>query len=190
MYNSTVLWRVGLQSLSLSSGLYRWANGKIAPNPLWANNFTVHGGVEVLVPKDDYSQWQAHAIGEYAFMCEKGQDVLDYLGCYNGTGAISDFNTTSDQMTIQQCVEWCRGGGKLYAFLWFRECACSDVLPEHAGSEAYCYTRCAGQHNQVCGGSGLLSVYNICKQTIVSFLAVDIAPTTENDFRAIARKSA
>ena len=126
-----------------------------------------HDGVEVLVPKDNYTEWMAREVGEYAFMCEKGRDILDYLGCYNATGLVWDYNTTEfDQMTIQQCVEWCRSGSRIYAFVSSSLCACSDTLTQHAAAGAYCYNRCSGQQNQVCGGEGLMSVYNICKQII------------------------
>lgn len=165
VYNSTIQWRIGLQSLSGSSGLYRWANGKILMNSLWSNNFTIHNGAEILISKDNYSDWQAMPVGNAAIICEKGQEVLDYVGCYNTSGLVWDYNTTEfEQMTIQQCVEWCRGGLRDYALVSSVLCACSDSLTDHASKGSYCYSGCSGQRNQICGGDDVVSVYNICKK--------------------------
>ena len=165
VYSTTRAWRIGLLALSLSSGLYRWANGKLLNNDLWSNDFTtIHDGVEVVIPRDNYTEWFAQDITNTAFICEKGQEVVDYLGCYNNSGLNWDINITDfGQMTIQQCVEWCRGQEKEYAFLGPTECVCSDSLTERAAEGYYCHSRCSGQNNQICGGEGVMSVYNICK---------------------------
>ena len=87
----------------------------------------------------------------------------DYLGCYNTSGFVWDDTTAVfEQMTIQQCVEWCRGRNKAYANLLRTFCACSDSLTEPSAGEN-CYKSCSGQENQICGGDGTVSVFNVCK---------------------------
>ena len=125
-----------------------------------------------MISKDNFTLWTAQDATDTAFICEKGNVVLDYLGCYNATGLTWDYNTTEyDQMTIQQCVEWCKGGSRVYAFLYPTQCACSNSLTEPTDGD-YCYSSCFGQENQVCGGSEAMSVYNVCKYMYTEIILI------------------
>jgi hypothetical protein len=87
-----------------------------------------------------------------------------FLGCRtevaNGTRALADATTSTDEMTNELCAEFCEN----YEFMgtqFGRECYCGDELSERAleadGNE--CGMLCSGTMLEFCGGSNRLSVY-------------------------------
>ena len=66
-------------------------------------------------------------------------------------------------MTVEICIAACRSNGFPYAGLqWQIECYCGDE-PLRGFQWAWkdkCYDRCAGNSNQICGGSGAMSLYS------------------------------
>ena len=65
-------------------------------------------------------------------------------------------------MTIEMCLSICRSKGFPYSGLeWQCECHCGHA-PEDGFEWAWsdkCYDRCAGDSNQICGGSNAMSVW-------------------------------
>ena len=66
-------------------------------------------------------------------------------------------------MTVEMCLSTCRSKGFLYSGLqWQIECYCGT---EPVGGFEWawpnkCYDKCAGNTNQICGGSLAMSVYS------------------------------
>ena len=68
----------------------------------------------------------------------------------------------SPEMTIEMCIAVCRDKGLRYSGLqWQIECHCGNE-PAQGFQWAWfgkCNDKCAGNSNQVCGGSQAMSVY-------------------------------
>ena len=88
----------------------------------------------------------------------------DYIGCYNITDILGDITYQSSKMTIQQCVELCRAKNRGLAFISLQDCSCEITLTEQ--EPGLCTHACPGQSNQVCGGDGRASVYNVSKSNV------------------------
>ena len=71
---------------------------------------------------------------------------------------------SSQEMTIEICLSICRDRGFDYSGLeWQIECYCGDE-PTKGFELAWfgkCDQRCAGNTNQICGGSHALSIYKV-----------------------------
>ena len=67
-------------------------------------------------------------------------------------------------MTVQMCLKICHSKGFAYAGLeWQIECYCGNE-PENGFEWAWpekCDDRCAGDSNQVCGGSNAMSIWSV-----------------------------
>ena len=67
-------------------------------------------------------------------------------------------------MTVEFCIATCTEKGFDYAGLeWKMECYCGNK-PEHGFQWAWldkCDEKCAGDKKQICGGTGVMSVYSI-----------------------------
>ncbi|KAK4556946.1 hypothetical protein LTR86_005927 [Recurvomyces mirabilis] len=99
----------------------------------------------------------------------------EYQGCANDsvvTRTLQGANTASNSMTIETCIDFCKGKGYSLAGLEYAsQCYCdNDYKSDHAGSRAPqpdilgdCWQPCAGNSAQVCGGAGALSVYRNCE---------------------------
>ncbi|KAL3837239.1 hypothetical protein ACJMK2_022607, partial [Sinanodonta woodiana] len=174
IYASADKWRIGLKALFNYSGHYRWANGKIFNISLWSKDYPGNEYVSVFVDTKNATIWNStYDSTPLSYICEKGEE---YVGCYTDTVSASDGITNYEFMTIQQCVEWCRGKGKFYAFLKPDACACSDNLT--TPTPGRCISRCSGQRNQVCGSNGnTSSIYQVDKY-------VPFANTCEDLFEA------
>ena len=76
---------------------------------------------------------------------------------------------TSNQMTIQMCLSICRSRNYQFAGLeWQIECYCDNEVRSSliwAWPEK-CDDRCAGNFDQVCGGSGALSLWNVPRKSL------------------------
>ena len=70
---------------------------------------------------------------------------------------------TSSEMTVEMCLSTCREKKFPYSGLqWHIECYCG-IQPTHGFDWAWlnkCDAKCAGDSNQICGGSGAMSVYS------------------------------
>ena len=65
--------------------------------------------------------------------------------------------------TIQQCLEWCRGAGNLYAGLSGSLCYCTDNTDPYdmSVSAEMCTSMCPGDPLQICGGVTMAMVFKI-----------------------------
>ena len=96
---------------------------------------------------------QPAAAGEFVF-----------LGCrtevVNGTRALPDDTTSSDEMTNEACAEYCEEY-ELFGTQYGRECYCGEVLSElsREADASDCGMLCSGADSEYCGGSDRLSVY-------------------------------
>ena len=64
--------------------------------------------------------------------------------------------------TPQSCMELCSLKGYLYAGVEYgSECYCGNEVPSYARltQDSECHYGCAGDKNQMCGGSGRINVY-------------------------------
>ena len=93
------------------------------------------------------------------------------MGCYiynmsmPATWSLSLDNVT--ELSIVQCVEWCRGQNHSYAGLHNDSCHCSTdtPLPVDKVMESLCHIKCKGNDMQDCGGvdntTSYISVYEV-----------------------------
>ncbi|KAI8616365.1 WSC domain-containing protein [Chytriomyces sp. MP71] len=81
------------------------------------------------------------------------------IGCYqDNANRVMLYLYSQSQLTVEQCRQDCNNAGFAYAGLeFYRECYCSNSLPSTTASN--CNAPCAGNQNQLCGGSYALSVY-------------------------------
>ena len=95
---------------------------------------------------------------------------------------------SSQNMTVEMCLSTCRRKGFRYSGLqWQIECYCGDK-PTKKITWAWldkCNDRCAGNSNQICGGSNAMSLYSI-PQSIPDGLCIYNFPTPR---RVLDRKS-
>jgi hypothetical protein len=65
-------------------------------------------------------------------------------------------------MTIELCKNECKAAGFTIAGVEFHdECYCGNTLPPNRAPAASCYYDCKGNPLQTCGGSAILSVYQL-----------------------------
>ncbi|KAF2122666.1 hypothetical protein BDV96DRAFT_618030 [Lophiotrema nucula] len=93
-----------------------------------------------------------------------------YAGC--GTDGpsqrtLSGASTTSLDMTVEKCVDFCSAKGFRYAGVEYRnECYCDNKLgadrAPQPGIYGNCNMKCAGNDRELCGGPGALSIYQKC----------------------------
>jgi hypothetical protein len=94
----------------------------------------------------------------------------EYVGCGkdNVSGrAFSGASYGRSDNTIEQCVDFCKTKGFLYAGLEYSsECWCSSQLnPKYVpqdGIMGNCVMKCSGNANQICGGASRMSIYHAC----------------------------
>jgi hypothetical protein len=91
----------------------------------------------------------------------------DYVGCAPDSVSSRTFtNSTymSDSMTVEGCLSYCKARGLNYAGLEYAtQCYCGDSLPTAlqptTGVLGNCFSPCAGNSSQYCGGANRLSIY-------------------------------
>ena len=75
---------------------------------------------------------------------------------------LSEYYEASDDMTIEKCLSICRSKGHPFSGLeWSYECHCGHA-PEEGFEWAWsdkCDDKCAGDSNQICGGSEAISIW-------------------------------
>ncbi|THZ01447.1 WSC-domain-containing protein [Aureobasidium pullulans] len=96
-----------------------------------------------------------------------------YVGC--GTDSLSgrtlnSASTSSGSMTVETCIAFCEGKGYSYAGLEYAsQCYCGNsVASDRApvtGVLGNCFSPCAGDSTEYCGGGSALSLYQSCKGT-------------------------
>lgn len=91
----------------------------------------------------------------------------DYVGCAPDSVSSRTFNNASmmsDSMTVDVCLAFCKNKGLHYAGLEYAsQCYCGDSLSADReptpGVLGNCFSNCAGNSSQYCGGSNRLSIY-------------------------------
>ncbi|KAG9658955.1 WSC domain protein, partial [Aureobasidium melanogenum] len=102
----------------------------------------------------------------------------DYVGCAPDSVSSRTLNGStymSSDMTVESCLSYCKGKGLNYAGLEYAtQCYCGSSLPAAleptAGVLGNCFSPCAGNSSQYCGGASRLSIYytsaNLTESTI------------------------
>ncbi|PNS17632.1 WSC domain-containing protein 2 [Sphaceloma murrayae] len=93
----------------------------------------------------------------------------DYVGCatdQSGNRTMNDDRWWDEDVTIDSCMNYCGAKGYKYVGLEYaNQCFCSNTLPADrapkAGIFGNCFTPCAGNSSQVCGGASRLSIYKL-----------------------------
>jgi hypothetical protein len=96
-----------------------------------------------------------------------------YVGCGSddmSSRTLNSASTSSDSMTVGSCISFCEAKGYSYAGLEYAsQCYCgnsvaSDRAPQ-TGLLGNCFSPCAGDSSEYCGGGSALSIYQSCKST-------------------------
>ncbi len=94
--------------------------------------------------------------------------IGEYKGCYLDNENDRDLTGTRDfvaSMTLDICADMCRKQGYLYAGAQYAQhCFCGNSYGKY-GMSANCKMPCAGNKNQICGGSLANSVYAVSGST-------------------------
>ncbi|KAF2156578.1 hypothetical protein K461DRAFT_308871 [Myriangium duriaei CBS 260.36] len=93
----------------------------------------------------------------------------DYIGCGLDNGSNRTFGSDqwwSNTMTIEGCLDYCGAKGYKYAGLEYAsQCFCGNTLAADraptTGILGNCFSACAGNSTQVCGGANRLSMYEL-----------------------------
>ncbi|KAH1434190.1 hypothetical protein KXX32_000683 [Aspergillus fumigatus] len=94
-----------------------------------------------------------------------------WIGCardyINFEHILAESSSSSDDMTVQKCIQTCKKGGYTYAGVEYsRECYCGNsIAPEKMPSVSpmgKCLHPCSGDPSQNCGGSGYIGLYQEC----------------------------
>ena len=79
-----------------------------------------------------------------------------------GRALIAAAYTSTIDMTVENCINFCDSGGYNYAGLeWFQECYCGNII-FNGGAETTasdCSFPCTGDSTQICGAGNRLSMY-------------------------------
>ncbi|KAG7008544.1 hypothetical protein G7Y79_00005g016850 [Physcia stellaris] len=106
------------------------------------------------------------------------------LGCYKDGAdkAVSPFlfRTTSDTMTVDTCLTYCKDKGTTYAGIEYRrECYCGNIIASDATANANgCTLTCMGKTTEYCGGSFQMNVYKLIKASSPSTTSKSSASST------------
>jgi len=98
----------------------------------------------------------------------------NYLGCYTDTAVgvrtLQGTSLTMQNMTLEMCAAFCAEGDgyQFYGTEFTSQCFCGNVIYHEAmllstnstPSNASCNYRCGGFEPEICGGAGVVSVYN------------------------------
>ncbi|WWC61580.1 uncharacterized protein I303_104164 [Kwoniella dejecticola CBS 10117] len=88
-----------------------------------------------------------------------------YQGCIKEVSgrALSATSVTTSDLTIDKCLDYCKGAGYFYAGLEYaNECYCSNQLDNGASDQNFsnqCNMPCAGNSAQICGGPNAITLY-------------------------------
>lgn len=117
-----------------------------------------------------------------------------YIGCGSDDTSTRTFNGASwfsNNMTVQNCVNYCYKKGYTYAGMEYSsQCFCDNTLPSDrapvAGVLGNCFSTCAGNSSQYCGGSNRLSMYNLTNSAIAKAANPTSTSTTSSTPTATA----
>ena len=102
----------------------------------------------------------------------------DYVGCAPdsvNSRTLANSSYMSSDMTVESCLSYCKNRGLNYAGLEYAtQCYCGSSLPDALaptkGVLGNCFSPCAGNSSQYCGGANRLSIYytsaNLAESTI------------------------
>ncbi|KAJ8065071.1 hypothetical protein OCU04_005784 [Sclerotinia nivalis] len=95
--------------------------------------------------------------------CTNTTDFV-YAGCFidpsDPSALLFRTNINSQNMTVEICVDFCKGNGYKYAGLeYYGECFCGASVGGPQTVESNCSFPCTGNNNESCGGNDILSVY-------------------------------
>ncbi|KAF2015096.1 WSC-domain-containing protein [Aaosphaeria arxii CBS 175.79] len=113
----------------------------------------------------------------------------EYVGCGKDNidgRAFTGESTSSDDMTVEKCVDFCSSNGFSYAGVEYgRECFCDNAMkPENApkdGVMGSCTMKCAGNNTQFCGNGGAMSIYHKCSSTSCRNAQIERSGTSDNN---------
>jgi len=76
-------------------------------------------------------------------------------------------STASDDMTNEKCIDFCSSKGfSIAGSEYSRECYCGNSIPDSGapvpGVPGNCKMPCAGDESEMCGGSGVITLYQKC----------------------------
>ncbi|XP_040295349.1 kremen protein 2 isoform X1 [Bufo bufo] len=118
-----------------------------------------------------------------------------YVGCFLDRGsppALNGASGTSKKLTIHNCIQFCRRKGHEFAGVEAGyACFCgssSEVAALQKVSSSQCDQICFGRTNELCGGDGKLSVYNVwvgtCRGNFSSTAGVLYSPDFPSEYSA------
>ena len=99
---------------------------------------------------------------------------FEYIGCgldiAGQARTLSGPNTSNNNMTVENCVDFCNGQGQTIAGLEYStQCFCGDSVPADRaptpGIVGNCMMPCSGDSTEHCGGGGTISLYQKCSGT-------------------------
>ncbi|KAF2495129.1 WSC domain-containing protein [Lophium mytilinum] len=93
-----------------------------------------------------------------------------YIGCGTddaGSRTLNGPQTSGPKMTVETCVDFCKGKGSKYAGVEYSgECYCGNsIAADRApvkGVAGNCLMKCNGNTNEICGGAAAISLYQTC----------------------------
>ena len=97
-----------------------------------------------------------------------GHNNYAYIGCYQDNANPRPLpngppKPNLDGMTIEYCLDQCAGDYKYIGVEYMHECWCGNTKPD-AGlkqDDSTCNDACVGDPTEACGGSALISVYEL-----------------------------
>jgi hypothetical protein len=127
---------------------------------LWSKSIRLSGGG--FTEKDYYPRWSSNIM--YDIMPISSNR---YVGCFEDRGNpwgtsgrdLSDYSERDGDMTIDKCVSICKDKGYKYAGAQYSKwCFCGNKYGSN-GISNNCHMSCAGNNDQICGGSYANSIY-------------------------------
>ncbi|KAI8500372.1 Kremen protein 1 [Branchiostoma belcheri] len=102
--------------------------------------------------------------------CSDEVELPGYMGCFKleDVQNVTDFNVTSNSMTIQRCLDRCRREPETFLLAALGNgttCRCwSRLIAMQSVSTSHCNVSCAGDHggdrSQSCGGANHVDIYS------------------------------
>ncbi|XP_069121597.1 uncharacterized protein [Argopecten irradians] len=156
-YSSAPEWTFGLHMTGFYTKRYFWANGQRS-NPTVKD--IISSGTGRLKRGLFLSPSMIWKMGgktsERSYICEQSNV---FHGCYLWSNVSVAVIENDAYMTVQQCVESCRGNGYLFAMVQKTACFCEHLPPLDKDGGAICSDTCVGV--QSCGSTidDAVSVY-------------------------------
>ena len=85
---------------------------------------------------------------------------------YGGNRQLPVYLNKDNSLTIERCIDKCKGRGYAYAGVQFyKECWCGNEMPKHSAPKSDCNTPCSGNQKQMCGGNLSLNVFKTGRES-------------------------